>query len=416
MPKSSNTRFTLYLVVFTVIVDMIGFGAAFPVIPILFSPETSYFGDLISEENLELYYGIVIAIFAVFQFISAPALGALSDRYGRKRMLLFSIMGTLIGILIFAIGILKKDFTLLLVGRSIQGLAGGNIAICYSIIADVSTKKNKVKNFGLVGVAFGIGMLVGAAIGGFLSEPSIQPWFNLALPFWFVCILAFVNLMLVYWRLPETNHDRTHHKITPWMGVGNVMKGFRHPRLKSVFGVILINAFAFAFFTHLIPLFAIAKFGWTQMTLSLFLLYTGVWGVIAQAVFIQLFAKYFRVATTVIVASVLVLIGYCLLLVPDDDTYLLFCIPVLAIGHGVYLSNVTALVSNLGDTAIQGQILGINQSLHSISNIFPPIVGGVLISQSISLPIYAAIACSIVGSLMFTLWYLKSKKQGKAVN
>ena len=397
---------TIWLVIITVVVDMLGFGVAFPIIPVLMEQE--FLGTSIPAHRFELVFGLLLAVFAIAQFVGAPILGALSDRYGRKRLLLLSVFGTQIGLLIFTIGIVQLNLDLLFIGRTIQGLFGGNIAICYSVIADVNTPKTKVRNFGLVGVAFGIGIIMGAVLGGFLSDPGIVPWFNFQFPFWLLLGTGILNLLGIYFWFHETLRRPSETPVSIFTGVRNMVKAFTIPRLSILFWVNTVNAFAFAFFTHLIPLYVIAKFGFDQSTIAYFFGYVGIWGIITQGALVDWISRKFSESFVVLIASVILIAAYSLLLVPTREQELYFVVPLLAIGHGLYLSNISALLSNLSSRKIQGEILGIQQSLHSFSNALPPIIGGALILKfGVAFPIYLSIGCAVLALLIYLYFYAK---------
>jgi len=165
---------------------MLGIGIIIPVIPALFFDDGgSFFTEAMSYENRSVIYGFLLAAFPIMQFFGAPILGALSDRHGRKPMLMLSLMGTMIGYFLFAIALLYGQLWLLFFSRMLPGFTGGNISIVYSAIADVSDGPERTKNFGMIGMAFGLGFILGPAIGGILADNSIVSWFNAATPFWF---------------------------------------------------------------------------------------------------------------------------------------------------------------------------------------------------------------------------------------
>lgn len=409
MAKTSH-RFTIFIVVITVVIDMLGFGIAFPILPVMFDDVELYFGSAIPVQRLEFVYGLLIACFAIFQFIGAPILGAFADRWGRKPVLFISVAGTMLGLILFTWGILKHDLFLLFFGRSIQGLFGGNVAICYSIVADISSTKDKAKNFGLVGVAFGLGIILGGGLGGYLSNPDFLSWFSFSTPFWFLIGLNVINLLLISAYLKETVRKRQEKRVSILSGFRGMVKGFMHPGLTMPYTVVLIHSFAFAFFTHLIPLYVIDKFGFDVSDLGNLFLYVGVWGIFSQAVLIRPVSAKFTEAGVVMFTSVLLILGYALLLVPDDSTYYYWILPILAIAHGLYLSNIAALLSNVGSSGMQGEVLGVYQSLHSVSNAIPPIIGGLAIWEyGVALPIWLAIGCSAMATFLFAIYFVGSK-------
>ena len=169
MSENHNLR-TLFL---TVIAEVISFGVLIPIVPLLFTePSSSYFilpeGLTVNQGYLIL--GLLIGLYPLGQFVATPILGEISDIYGRKKVIQISILGTVISSLIFAYGILVASIPILLFSRVVNGLTGGLISVAQASIADLSDKAHKSKNFGIIGMAFGIGFIFGPFLGGFLSS------------------------------------------------------------------------------------------------------------------------------------------------------------------------------------------------------------------------------------------------------
>src|SRR5207248_9534386 len=180
-------RSPLLVIFITVFIDLVGFGIVIPVLP--FYAEGTKFGATPRE------VGLLFAAYSVMQLVFAPVLGRLSDKYGRRPVLLISLLGTSLGFLILGFA---TTLWMLFLGRIIDGISGGNISTAQAYIADVTTKKDRAKGMGLIGAAFGLGFVFGPAIGGILSRWGIN------VPFLFAGGLAFANAILLYFTLPET--------------------------------------------------------------------------------------------------------------------------------------------------------------------------------------------------------------------
>ena len=180
-------RSPLLVIFITVFIDLVGFGIVIPVLP--YYAEGTKFGATPTQ------VGLLFASYSVMQLVFAPVLGRLSDKYGRRPILLMSLLGTAIGFLILGFA---TTLWMLFVGRIIDGISGGNISTAQAYIADVTTKENRAKGMGLIGAAFGLGFVFGPAIGGILSRWGVN------VPFLFAGGLAFANAILLYFTLPET--------------------------------------------------------------------------------------------------------------------------------------------------------------------------------------------------------------------
>jgi DHA1 family tetracycline resistance protein-like MFS transporter len=216
--KSLESR-ALPAALFTVFLDAVGVAILIPVFAALVLPgKFQVIPDYWSIKDGFIMVGWLAGLYSIFTFLSAPILGQLSDKYGRKVVLALSLFGTSIGYAIFAIGVIQKSIPMLFLGRIIDGITGGNIAVARAVVSDVSTPKTRTRNFGLIGAMFGIGFVLGPYLGGRLSSAGIPfinifgffqalttpSWFTPALPFWFAAVVALINVALVLFVLPET--------------------------------------------------------------------------------------------------------------------------------------------------------------------------------------------------------------------
>src|SRR5918995_604867 len=180
-------RSPLVVIFTTVFIDLVGFGIVIPVLP--------YFAEGSRFNAGPRTIGILIASYSLMQLIFSPVLGRLSDKHGRRPVLLISIIGTGIGFLILG---WANTLWMLFLGRILDGISGGNISTAQAYIADITTKEDRAKGMGLLGAAFGLGFIFGPAIGGILSRWGVH------VPFLFAAALAFANAILLYFTLPET--------------------------------------------------------------------------------------------------------------------------------------------------------------------------------------------------------------------
>ena len=400
---------TLAVAFFTILVDMMGFGIAFPILPVIFGADSEWFPNL-SPEQLSIWYGLLQASFPFAQFIGAPILGALSDRFGRRPILMLTLVGATIGYGLFAYGIKEASLTWMFIGRILPGFAGGNIALLYSAMADISGGKEKVRNFGLAGSAFGLGMILGPVVGGFLSDPDFLAISGNHVPFVLMSILSAAAVLLVFGFFRETLTVFNPTPISPLTGVRNIRDAFAHPRLRYVFATILIHASGFSLFIQFIHFWLIEVHEFEQFDIGLIFGYVGLWTVITQALLVRPLANWFTPER--IVANVIILLGISVVIIqlPGNSIWLYVILPFATIFQGLYMPNMTAVVSNLSDRDIQGRMMGINQSLTAFSNAFPPAVGGWLLMQGVQVPLYVAVGCHVLAWIVFNAFYLRYKK------
>ena len=381
---------------------MLGVGVIIPIIPVLFfEADSSLFGPEVSQTFRSITYGFLIAAYPMMQFFGAPLLGGLSDKHGRKPVLLISLFGTLIGYLVFAYAVDVQILWLLFAARMLPGFTGGNIAVILSSIADVSSAADKAKNFGLVGAAFGIGFVVGPTLGGILADPTLVSWFNPVVPLLFVAGLTVINLLLVWFQFPETLKERKQTKLNAFSGFKNIAAAFQSPNLRKIFLVALLISLGFTFFTQFFGVYLIQEFGWQERQIGFLFGWVGIWLAITQGLIVR------RMSGEVLPSRVLqfsiagIAISIALLLVPKEAWLFYVIHPLIAITYGLTSPNLTSVISEQAGPQEQGKILGINQSMQSVGQFFPPIIAGYLNALDARFPLVASAALMAVAWLAF---------------
>ncbi len=401
--QSKSSLFTIFLVVF---IDMLGIGIVIPILAPLFLDITN--GILPAAYQLAtrtILLGLLIASFPLAQFFGAPILGALSDHIGRKKVLLLSIFGTLIGYTLFGIGIITGNLVLLFISRILDGFTGGNIAVALSSIADMSDERAKAKNFGLVYMAFGFGFIIGPYVGGKLADPSIVSWFNYATPFWFASCVVLLNLLLVFWKFRETLTTRVNTPISLLTGFRNIRRAFQLSNVRTMFIIVFLLTLGFSFFTQFFQVYLIEKFQFTQSNIGDLFAYVGIWIALTQGILTRVFSKKFEPPKILSVSVLGLGIALMTLLLPDRSFILFFLLPFIAMFQGLTIPNATAIVSSLSGKESQGEILGINQSIQSLGQAIPPIVAGFVVTVHRSLPILLASGITLLAWITFMVFF-----------
>lgn len=412
MEKAASHRSPLLTIFLTVFIDLLGVGIVIPVIgPLLLDPSHHMLSAELSIHTRTILLGFLIASFPLAQFFGAPMLGALSDRHGRKKILTISLLGTLIGYILFAVAILQQNIYILFASRILDGFTGGNISIALSAISDISDEKSKAKNFGMVGAAFGLGFILGPYIGGKLADPNIVSWFNAATPFWFASILTILNLVFVFIAFPETLKEKRHTPVSMLTGMRNIGKAFQLTHLRTIFLVVFLITLGFNFFTQFFQVFLIHKFNYTISQIADIFAYIGIWIVFAQGGLQRPLSKKFSPLSILQISAILLGIVLPMLLVPTEPKYIFFVLPFIAIFQGLTQPNITSVVSSQAGKDEQGQILGINQSIQSLGMAIPPIIASYITAININLPILTASLCIIMGWGVLIVFFRKKKLQ-----
>lgn len=407
--KKSFKGKPLLVVFLTIFIDMLGIGILIPVFPQLVTPGSP---DSILPSGWTVSQGFILlgwlsAAYPLAQFVAAPILGQLADRYGRKPVLALSITGTAIGYVLFAIGLITKNIPLLFASRILDGFTGGNISVAQAAIADISTPKNRAKNFGLIGMAFGLGFILGPYIGGKLADPHTVSWFSAATPFWFAAILSLINVAMVLLLLPETLKVKIKQRLDLKRPFHNIAVAFSRPGLRSVMPTSFLFTAGFTFFTTFFGLVLLNKFGFDQSNTGDYFFYIGLWIAIVQGGITGLVAKKFKDYQVIRVSIFITAISlFAFSLVPAGEYKWLFLIPpFLALGNGLTMAFSSALISRITPKELQGEALGINTSVMALAQSIPAVISGYVASVNEALPIVVGSAVIALGGIAFWLLF-----------
>ncbi|MGV8172374.1 MAG: MFS transporter [Candidatus Woesearchaeota archaeon] len=401
----TEKSFSILPIFLVVLIDMIGIGIIIPILAPLFLSTNIIFDEAITIATRTIILGLLIASFPIAQFFGAPILGALSDKHGRKKILIISLLGTFAGYILFGIGIVTHNLYLLFISRIIDGFTGGNITIAMSAISDVSNEENKVKRFGLVGMSFGLGMIIGPTIGGILADSNTVSWFNFATPIWFAAALCLVNILLFIFMFKETLTSCKITKVSIFTGFRHIQKAFTYVDLRVMFVFVLLFSFGFSFYTQFFQVFLIEKFQYTERDIGLFFGFMGLCIALGQGLIVRPLSKRFKPYQILPISTLFVAIAISLMLIPHKAIGLYFIIPFMAIFNGLTMPNMNALISDLASKENQGEIMGINQSFQSLGMAVPPLIAGFFAAIHFILPVIIGSALIFIAWLVFMIFF-----------
>jgi len=396
----------LLLVVF---LDFIGFGMIIPIAPLLLTDPTSS-GFLLTGSSAHTGYillGIMLAMFPLGQFLVAPILGQLSDRVGRKPVLAFTLAGTLLSYIVFAIGIYTRDIPLLIGARFLDGVTGSNISVTYAALADITKPQDRSRRFGLVGATIGLGLTLGPFLGGALSDSHTVPWFSFATPFWVAAGFSLFAVLAVLFCFAETLPEKVvGAKIHLNQSFLNIQRALSLSGLRPMLSTSFIYSFGFTFYQTFIGVFLVHKFAFGAVQIGNFFLYTGIWLMIAQLLVVRRLARMF--SERQILRFSLVCTGLCplLYLLPGVWWGVLFIVPFFTIFNALTVVNIPALISRSAGASMQGEVLGINASVQALGQTLPPIIAGFLAAQIVFwVPLFVAGVVVAAAGFVFITFY-----------
>lgn len=394
----------------TVFIDSLCFGLVFPIFSaLIMNPEQSILPADTSISMRGWLYGLLISAFCLGQFFCGPVLGALSDRLGRKKVLLATLWICFGTCLLAGVGILAQSVILILIARLFHGGAAANWSIAQSIIVDNSTEEEKAKNFGLLGMAWGTGFVIGPFAGGILTAPDFI--FNGALvtPFWFAAGLCLINIVMLVKYLEESLPVNRLAKVSLMAGIHHLKKAFTTPKLRSIFLMMFIFCLGWGFFTEFSPVFLIRHLGYELGEVANFYAWIGLWIAICQGILIRPFLKRFSPEVLLPCALVGLAIVLPLMLVVHETWTLFAILPFLAFFDSLIFPTASTLVSNLSDKDAQGEVLGIHNSIQWAAIGFAPLFTGSAVALIPHLPITVACVAMLIAAVVFLRAFKKSK-------
>ena len=355
----------------TLLLDILGIGLIIPILPRLVESFANY--DMVDASRL---YGALGALYALMQFICAPIIGSLSDRFGRRKVILVSLFASAID---YGILVLAPNIIWLFIGRILTGITAANYSAAMAYIADITPPEKRAANFGLVGAAFGIGFIAGPALGGLLGE------YNLRAPFAVAGLLTLINWLYGCFVLPESLAPENRRPFS-WARSNPIgaFRAFRnHPAAIELASIYFLMQLAHQVFPATWVLYTAYRYGWTPFQVGLSLAAVGLMSALVQGGLTRVAVKKLGERRTLLAGMTLGTIAY---IGYGSATQGWMIYVVLAFGSltGVTMPTVQSVISRQVNADEQGRLQGALISLASITGILGPAIGAGLFSYFIS--------------------------------
>jgi len=347
----------------TMVIDVLGFGLVIPVLPKLV--EQFMGGDTYDAARI---YGIFGTAWALMQFVFSPLLGALSDRVGRRPVLLISCFGLGIDYIFMA---LAPGVWWLLLGRIISGITASSFSTAYAYVADVTVPEKRGSAFGMLGAAFGLGFVMGPAMGGYLGSIDAR------LPFWGAAVLALVNAAYGFFVLPESLPASRRTVFTPQAfarranPVGSLKLLRSHPELLSLSSVYLLFQIAHCVLPSMFVIYAGYRYGWDTRTVGASLALSGVLSIVVQGGLVKLAIRHLGERRSMLLGLIFGCIGFSGFALAPSSFWLWWAFPVFSL-MGLFTPGLQSLMTRRVTPAEQGQLQGANGSLTGIAGLIGP--------------------------------------------
>ncbi len=345
----------------TLLIDVAGIGIIYPVIPSLI--KELIHGD---TSTASVYGGWLGFAYAFMQFLFAPVLGNLSDRYGRRPVLLLSLFGFGLDYFIMA---MAPDITWLFIGRVIAGIFGASFTTASAYIADVSPPEKRAQNFGLVGAAFGLGFIIGPLLGGLLGS------YGPRVPFFVAGILTLINCLYGYFILPESlaKHNRREFSWKRANPVGSLLQLKQYPKVYA----LILSFFILYLASHAVQTvwsyYGMEKFNWTEKEVGISLAVVGVCVFLVQGVLIRQSIKWFGASKSVIYGFLIYAIGFFLYGLASQGWMMYAFTAIYCLG-GIAGPAINGIISNAIPNNQQGELQGGLTSMMSVTSIIGPLI------------------------------------------
>ncbi len=377
----AKKRNPLFIIALIAVVNALGYGI---IIPVLYSYSQRF--GLTDFQN-----GMLFAIFSLCQFLSTPLIGRMSDAYGRKPLLVLSLLGTTLSFFLMAFA---QNAVWLFLARALDGITAGNIPVALAVISDTTEAKDRAKGFGIIGASFGFGFAFGPAISAFTLHLGVTA------PFILAGIVGAIAFLITLLFLDETNTHKGKLVAKHLFDFRHLLHSLVDPAIGTTLLISFLSMFSFSIFIYAFQPFSVRLLHLSIQQISWIFTGIGIVGLVSQAAIIPRVVKAFGEKHVLVGSLFVLMLVFAFLFTVRSYPLLVIGVMLMALANGFVNPMIQALLSRETDMKSQGAIMGVNASYQSIGQIIGPIVGGILATIAIPLPFLAG------SVLLIPAWFL----------
>jgi DHA1 family tetracycline resistance protein-like MFS transporter len=401
----NKPRLSLASIYLTFFVDNLCWSIVFPIFaPYFLNIDNPLFSPSVPISTRTTFLGLFLMAFSLGQFLGAPLIGDFADRTGRRKALLFTIPCTLLGLLLTAWSMQFYHLGLLFLGRLVTGIFASNGSICLASISDLSKDKtHKTKNFSHFSVLAGASFVVGAYLGGKLSDPTISASFFPELPIWVAAILSGFNFLFVFFGFSETIHVDPSKKYSLFSCFKNIKTALLTKRIHNIYAIYFLFIFSWTILLQFIPVVMIKRYGFTGSNIGDLALFVGAFWAIGSGLIKKWLLSFLSYAPVLKIAFLASLVGTACVTYPTHIYTLISFLGICVIAGGIIWPLCTWIISNLAGAQMQGKILSISQSIQAFAVTLASLIGGFSFTWSLHIPfLISSFAIFIAGIIFWT--------------
>ncbi|MBJ7448964.1 MAG: MFS transporter [Parachlamydiales bacterium] len=404
-PKVRHT-FSLFSLFFTLFNDLIGWSIVLVLFaPLILNSQFDFLPQTASLESRTIVLGLLLGCYGFAQFFSATWLGTLSDRYGRRFVLMVSVAGSFLSYVFAGFAVGFHSLTLLFLSRLLGGLFAGNQTIVSAAVGDVSDNKHRARNMSRISTVGGLAWIIGSPLGGKLSDNQLISWFNYSTPFWFLALLFFINLICIFIGFKETYKPQKPKNRSVFGDIKELKWVMKQHPLKTTLITTFVFQLGWFFFLLFYPAYMVERFGMNASEIGDYSGFFAICYFAGSYLYGRFWAKHFNPENSIFTSSLILGLAVISFIIPANPNWFYLIMIFCGIFGATSFINCVALLSKLAGKEKQGAVFGIQGSLQSIGFFISPFLAGLFAATHPLVPMVIGCLLILASALYFRLKY-----------